>query len=189
MARENRPLTTARPSIIARLTAFFFDYFLLFGALVLPQAALVALTAGFPFNRLRNGWQIESWVLLSVSLPTWLYFTISESSRHRATLGKRVFGLQVANVTGEGVSLRQALIRTAFKLLPWEVTHLSLLLPEPMWSDPEPGFRPGLLIAYLLMGLYLVVAWRKPQRRAPHDLVAGTIVVGEEKKSESGEEV
>lgn len=168
---------TRYPRLSTRLGAYLLDYALLITLLVLPQAVLVAVTGGFPFNRLRNGWQIEGWVLLSISLPAWLYFAWSESSARQATVGKRVLGLQVVSTSGGEIAFGKALLRTAVKLLPWELTHLTLLLPVPLWWDRNPGFRPGLAVAYLLMGIYLVVIWRSPHRRGPHDLAAGTVVV------------
>lgn len=168
---------TRYPPLPRRLGAYLLDYALLITMLVLPQAALTTVTGGFPFNRLRNGWQIAGWVLVSISLPAWLYFSWSESSVHQATIGKRLLGLQVVSVEGGQVAFRNALLRTTVKLLPWELTHLTLLLPVPLWWDATPGFRPGLAVACLLMGVYLMVLWRNPQRRGLHELAAGTVVV------------
>lgn len=157
-----------------RAAAYLLDVALLAGAVLFIQSALRVLGAGLPPTAL--GWQVEAWVLATVSLPVWLYFIAWEHSRG-ATLGKRLLSLRVANARGGRLSLGQAALRTILKLLPWELTHLTLLLPSPMWSDPNPGFRFGLVAVYALLGLYLAVAALTPRRQAVHDLAAGSVVI------------
>jgi uncharacterized RDD family membrane protein YckC len=47
----------------------------------------------------------------------WLYAALSESSRYRATLGKRIMGLQVVNATGGKLTFGQASGRHVMKFL------------------------------------------------------------------------
>jgi uncharacterized RDD family membrane protein YckC len=157
------------------------------GAYVLDVAGLAALVqaaqwawaraAGGGLPRPVSGLQIEAWVLLSVSLPIWLYFIVMERSGWQATVGKRALGLRVARTGGGRISLNQAVVRTALKLLPWELTHATLLLPAPMWNDPDAGLRPGLVIVYALLGLYAASAALTPRRQTLPDLAAGTVVI------------
>ena len=123
------------------------------------------------------GWHTELYTLLTISLPTWLYFIFMEISPWKATLGKRLLGLQTLGVTSKGrISLGQSILRTLIKLLPWELAHLNNNLPTPMWYTENPGFRIGFaLIPGLILG-YLLVAWFTPKKQAPHDLAAGTAV-------------
>jgi uncharacterized RDD family membrane protein YckC len=114
---------------------------------------------------------------LSVSLPVWLYFSLLESSAVQATLGKRLLGLRVLRLRGGRLSRGQALARTALKLLPWELTHVTLLLPTPIWADPQAGFRPGLIVVYGLLAAYLAAAVLTPRRQTLPDLAAGTVVI------------
>jgi uncharacterized RDD family membrane protein YckC len=124
-----------------------------------------------------GGLEIEAWVLLSVSLPVWLYFVLLESSARQATPGKRLLGLRVERLGGGRPSRGQALARTALKLLPWELTHVTLLLPTPIWTDPRAGFRLGFVIVYGLLAAYVASAALTPRRQALPDLVAGTVVI------------
>ncbi len=164
--------------IMRRIFAYLVDYALLFGVLIPAQVALYAFSGGFPYRWLQTGPQVEAWVLLSVSLPCWLYFSLLESSSMQATLGKRLFRLRVGEAaTFARISYPRALLRTAVKLLPWELTHFTVLLPTPMWGSADPGFRFGLVVVYLLLGMYLVVMFLNPSRRSVDDWAAGTVVL------------
>src|SRR5207237_7393303 len=121
--------------LVRRLVAYLVDILLLFAAIVVTQFGLEALTGGLPMRLLTTGPRIEGWVWLSVSLPTYLYFTLSESSVHQATPGKHLLSLRVTDTDGQRIGHTQALLRTIVKLIPWEVTHLSIFLPTPILMD------------------------------------------------------
>ncbi|HLN25028.1 MAG TPA: RDD family protein [Patescibacteria group bacterium] len=83
-----------------------------------------------------------------VALPL-LYHGLQIGSPAAATIGMRVFGLKVWSITDGPPSLAQALVQTA-------------------------GFYATLAF---FGGLLLLVALFNPQRRALHDLLAGTIIL------------
>lgn len=183
---------TKRPAysiLVRRLAAYLVDILLLFAAVVSTQFGLAALTGGWPFRLLTTGLRIEGWVWLSVSLPTYLYFALSESSTHQATPGKRLLGLRVTDIAGNRIGFGRALLRTIVKLIPWEVTHLSLFLPTPILTDGQGGFLPGLITANILIVVYLAAIVMTAGKQGVHDLVARTMVLpcapfgGEEKPS------
>jgi len=158
-----------------RAAAYVVDLLLLAAAVVLTQGAVRLAGVGLPADA--PGLQIEAWILATVSLPIWLYFITLEHSSAGATLGKRLLRLRVERARGGRPSWGQAALRTLLKLLPWELTHLTLMLPVPMWSDPNPSFRFGLFVVSALLGLYLLTAALTPRRQSVHDLAAGTAVV------------
>ena len=55
--------------------------------------------------------------ILVLSIGAWLYAAFSESSWRRATIGKRIMGLQVVTAGGGKVSFGQATIRHFMKFL------------------------------------------------------------------------
>lgn len=174
---------TLSPPILAlkRLAAYAVDILIAFSALAAPQA-LAARLFGFPsWEGLgRNPYRLEGWVLLSVSLPTWAYFVLSESSRAQASLGKRLLGLRVVDGGGRRIRPARALARTALKLLPWELTHRSILVPNPLTlpgSEMAPVQLAGLIAANALIVLYVAALFALGGARALHDLPAGTRVV------------
>ena len=50
-------------------------------------------------------------------IEAWLYCAFTESSSHRATLGKRIVGLQVVTASGDKLSFGQATVRHFMKFL------------------------------------------------------------------------
>ena len=162
--------------VARRGLAYMLDGALLAGLVAASQFGLRALL-GAAFPALETGAQIEAWVLLTVSLPVWLYFAVGESSGWQATPAKRLLGLRVATVAGQRLGFGRALRRTLVKLLPWELTHLTLLLPTPIWGSASAELRPGLWVVYALLLGYILCAALTPRRQAPHDLITGTLVV------------
>ena len=52
-----------------------------------------------------------------LSVGAWLYSAFSESSEHRATIGKRIVGLQVVTASGDQLTFGQATVRHFMKFL------------------------------------------------------------------------
>jgi hypothetical protein len=106
-----------------------------------------------------------------------MYFVLSDSSARGATVGKSLLGLRVTRVGDGSVGKARALGRTAVKLLPWEITHLSAFAfsAQPGVSL-DAGQLIGLAIANVLIVVYLVVAAYTGGRRSVHDYVAATEV-------------
>ena len=68
------------------------------------------------------------------------------------------------------------LARTAIKLLPWELAHLTFFALSPQLGT-FTGLQLALLVVvYGLFAFYLVVALRNRGERSLHDLVVGTAV-------------
>jgi uncharacterized RDD family membrane protein YckC len=176
MKRQERK-TLAYSVLVHRLAAYLVDILLLFAAIVVTQFGLNALTGGLPLRLFTTGPRLEGWVWLSVSLPTYLYFALYESSARGATPGKRLLGLHVTDMAGKRISFGRALLRTIMKLIPWEVTHLSLFLPSPIFLDGQGGFLPGLITANALIVVYLAVVVMTVGKQGIHDLMARTMVL------------
>lgn len=124
-----------------------------------------------------SGWAWHAYLLASVSLPAWCYFALSEGSARQATLGKRWLGLRVVDEYGGRVGLGRALARTAVKLLPWELAHIALCYPEPVFVTGELPMPRVLVAVYALVGLYGAVAMLSLKKQSVHDWAASTCVV------------
>ena len=117
-------------------------------------------------------------IALNFSVPTWIYLVASDQSVRGATVGKHLLGLRVSRVGGGRLGIGRAFLRTAVKVLPWELTHISAfaLASEPGRIDTTQGI--GLAAANGLALAYLLVAAGTRGRRSVHDLVANTEVRG-----------
>jgi uncharacterized RDD family membrane protein YckC len=81
-------------------------------------------------------------------LINWLWFTISESSRWQATIGKKLFGIRVTDETGARIGFGRANGR--------------------YWSK---------ILSVLILGIgFVMVAFTK-KKQGLHDKIAGTLVV------------
>ena len=156
-----------------RAVAYLIDWVLLAALVQVSQWALFTV-AGGPIPSARSGFEIEAWVLLTISLPVWLYFSLSESIAGQ-TIGKRLMGLKVARVDGGRIVFGQALARTLLKLLPWELTHVTIFLPTPIFAEPD--FRWGFIVVYALLGAYVVVMFFSRRKQSLPDLITQTVVL------------
>jgi len=86
--------------------------------------------------------------IVLLSIGGWLYSAFSESSRYRATLGKRFLGLQVVNADGGTITFGQASVRHFMKFL-------SL---------------------FTLAFGFIMVSWTK-RRQALHDMPSDSLVI------------
>jgi uncharacterized RDD family membrane protein YckC len=64
--------------------------------MLLLQALLLAPLRGYfriTEEWFHDPWQLEGYILSTISLPVWLYFSLMESSGLKATLGKKLMKL------------------------------------------------------------------------------------------------
>ena len=156
-----------------RVAAYVVDLVILAAAL-LPLAFATGTALGT--NGL-SGPDIYLRALAMVPLPSWAYFILTDRLAEGRSAGKRVLGLRSTNGQGNRPSWGQAIVRTAVKLLPWELVHLAffgLSASFARLSSLQIGLGGA---AYLLMALYLLVPLRFSGERGAQDLVAGTRVV------------
>lgn len=198
---QARRFTDLEPAGFARrLAAFLADVAIVYLAVViLLQLLLGPLREALGPGWARVGWFYVAYSLLTVSLPVWLYFAGYEAGDDRSTFGKRWLGITVTGSDGGEISFARALARTFFKLLPFEIAHIAVAVPANPFIDPLSGalmlpaledFPPsviaGLLVALLLLGAGLLVMAVHPDRRGPHDLIAGTFVMESARASGRG---
>ncbi len=160
------------PLLLRRAAAFGLDCLLLFVILgPLTIALLQVFVDGPPTGR-------QLWVCLAMgfSAPAWAYFIMSDRSRRGATVGKRVFGVRVTTQAGDHLSVGRAVGRTALKLLPWELTHLSAFALSADMNELTTVQVVGLTAANILGLTYLVSAVVTGGRRSVHDYAASTRV-------------
>ncbi|HLL75665.1 MAG TPA: RDD family protein [Pyrinomonadaceae bacterium] len=162
-----------------RLAAYAVDAVLLFVGVGLLLGGMLGFvlsqTAGFEWTR--SGLRLWAYVFATASIPIWLYYALLESGARQATLGMRLLGLRVTGLDGGRIGFGRALLRTAVKLIPFEINHAVLFLPAPLFYETEPGFRYGFVAVNTLMIIYLASALLTRRRQSIHDLVAGTLVV------------
>ena len=155
-----------------RTAAYLVDIIILF-AILAPAGFLIQRWFAYQPN---TGPEIARVILWNFSLPIWIYFTWSDRSPGGATPGKRLFKIRVTDLTGNRPGFGRALIRTAFKLLPWETVHVAAFALSTSPSIMVALQWAVLVLANLLAVLYFAVAIATRGRRSVHDYIARTEV-------------
>lgn len=167
-----------------RCVAFLLDYLIIAAYLVL----LVIISVGLGFGPLRGAFQAmfaspnisEFSAFLLLVLPVILYFALFECSSWQATWGKRKRGLRVVTTHGTRLSLPRSLVRSLLKFVPWELTH-ACLWRIPGWplapATPSPIIMAGLVLVWVLVGIYLISMIVSKKHQALYDWIAGTCVI------------
>jgi len=162
-----------------RVKAFALDYLIILGY-------LAAITLLFLIiNRFSSGlqWlfasriQAQVAVILLLTLPVALYFSISESSIRQATWGKQRLGLKVTDRNGNRISFWRSFARALLKFIPWEISHT--LLWEIYFSQGSFStfINYGYVLVYLLIGLNIASVVITRTKQSLYDLLSGTYVV------------
>lgn len=174
--------------LFRRLGAYMIDVTIIFIWFFITQRyVLTPIRNSLGTDWMKSGALLEIYVILTISMPAWIYFTLTESSPWKASVGKRLTGLIVTDLEGKRIGFWKALLRTVIKLLPWEAAHMIATLPTSMWIDPQTGalsfdvqvsnFRYWLFsIVYVLLGVYVVTAFFNRRGRSIHDLISKTVV-------------
>jgi len=112
----------ARRIAFGRLMAFAADWVIvaLWGGLIF--GIVMVATGGDPL-RPADRWTAQAIGFISMTVPVVVYFALCESSRWRASVGKRLVGLVVVRPTGEPLDFGRALLRNAVRFVPWELGH------------------------------------------------------------------
>lgn len=120
---------------------------------------------------------LEIYVLLTISLPVWIYFLLMDSKIAKGSFGKRLMKLAVQEKTrDERVGIPKSLARTTLKLLPWEISHLGLIFPTPIYFDEDPEIRVLTIIGILLTMVYVISLLTK-DKQTIYDSITGTKVI------------
>jgi uncharacterized RDD family membrane protein YckC len=183
---SNGALTTTHfAGLRKRLVAFGFDFLLIFAyVLILLGIGIgITITTG-PLDQIHPIFAspvfMDLLAFLILVLPVILYFTLQESSWRQATWGKRKAGLQVVNTRGTRLTRKQAFVRSLLKFLPWQIAHTSIFHIEGLPfkpAEPTPLVISGLVLVWVLLGIYAISVLVSKKHRTPYDWVAGAYVV------------
>lgn len=160
--------------ISERIKALFIDYLIILGYAI----ALLVINISIHFivfGGLREGAHINSHILsfITLILPVFIYFFITESRGRYASVGKRLAKIHVVYKKNDGFS---CFIRNGLKLLPWQLAHMGVI--EGAYNNFDSLFVMAVLVLSIILpiGYIIMFLFRKDHRHLP-DLLAGSIVV------------
>ena len=96
----------------------------------------------------RNSLNMELYVLISI--PVWIYFTFYNSNRTKGTFGGKILKLSVCDKEKRKISLGKSFKRTLLKLAPWEIIHIGIIFPTPMYLNDQVNIRLLTILGILL---------------------------------------
>ena len=117
---------------------------------------------------------------LTLTLPAFLYFVLSENSDLFATTGKRIVGLKVVNVKDEKASVKQLLIRNILKLGPWEIAHFGvhwIIYYSNQNIEPPFWVMMALVIPQIIVVIYFISTFYNKDSRTWYEIASGTKVI------------
>ena len=128
--------------LLKRILAFLIDY------LVIALYASMLFLINFYVRNTGDGPLLLSpargqlFGFLTLTLPVFLYFFLTENSRQHATIGKKILKIKIGNAGDNVLRSKCILIRNVLKFLPWEIAHTGVhwivyysaaLAPIPIW--------------------------------------------------------
>lgn len=122
-------------------------------------------------------WNMQVYVLLTISLPVWFYFTYFDSKYSRGSFGKRIMKLSVTDSEEKKIGVRKSFFRTILKLSPWEIAHIGVIFPTPLYFSQNADIRFATIFGILLFGIYATSIVIDTARRSIYDKLLGTKVI------------
>lgn len=159
---------------IRRLAAFGVDWVVI----VLWGGALFATVMALSGGRgpsIGSPWIAQGVGFVSMTVPVTLYFAVSESSRWRASVGKRLLRLSVTTTLGHRMPWSRSLLRNAVKFIPWECGHTVAQQAIHAGDGQPPVWVWGFAAVSLALPLVWVVTTLL-RNRTPYDAWSGAVV-------------
>lgn len=155
-----------------RIISFLLDEMILSPIFVLVAVLLIVIF-GIP----STPFGVYLRAISSFSLPFWIYSIATDSSKKGQSIGKKKMKLRVIKLTGEKLSVKTSILRTAIKLIPWELSHLANFGFMEEWGSYSMLQFISMIIVIVLMILYSIIAVKNKGARGVHDIVSNTKVV------------
>ena len=115
---------------------------------------------------------------ISLTIPVFLYSYFLESSKHQATIGKRIMNIFVTNNWSDRNG--SILLRNILKFLPWEVAHLGIhwvIYYSDLGIDPPIWVMIVLIIPQIVIVVYLISIFLHKGTSSLYDKLANTSVL------------
>lgn len=170
--------------LLKRVLAFLIDYLivvayagLLFLVVYLLNPGIITQTE--PFAESINPLRSQLIGFFTLTLPVFLYFFLTENNSRHATIGKRIFKIEIASYPASALTTRKIFIRNLLKFLPWEIAHTGvhwLVYYNQNGAETPVGVYIILTIPQLIMILYFFSIVFSRGHRSIYDSVAGTTV-------------
>lgn len=166
---------------IKRTIAYLIDYLICYTfIMIFFQWALLSNLRniiGITNEWFESSFNLQLYVFLTISIPVWFYFTYLDSNKSIGTIGKRIMKLAVIDYNKEKVRLKKSFLRTILKLSPWEIAHIGVIFPSPLYFSQNPDIRILTIFGIILFGVYMVSIMIDSNRQSLYDKLLCTKVI------------
>jgi uncharacterized RDD family membrane protein YckC len=159
--------------LLHRILAWTID----FGIIVLYAVLLFAVTSLF-FDVRQGGLNPYLGQLigfLTLTLPVITYSYLTENSKWKATIGKRILNLIV--LTNENKKTKSILLRNVLKYLPWELAHTGvhwIIYFESIGRETPIWTWAILIIPQAIVFIYFISIMLSKGQSSIYDRISGT---------------
>lgn len=164
--------------LLLRTIAYLVDCFILFILVIAGFQSFLLIIGLHPFIERHlhsiTGNELHLWLFFTITVPVYVYFVTLFNTRAQATLGMRAVRLQIKALGRIGIG--RAMLRALIMLIPWELTHIALCYPKPIWIDNQLQ-SPLLHAAIGLTALYWLFPMLNLRGKSVHDWFTGTIII------------
>jgi GrpB-like predicted nucleotidyltransferase (UPF0157 family)/uncharacterized RDD family membrane protein YckC len=166
---------------LKRIVAFGIDYIAIAAYCAVLFFLSFQLNSVFPyFEWLSHPVRAQAAGFITLTIPVFLYFSLSEKSSWKGTIGKRLLNIQVVTSENEKAPFHCLAIRNGVKFLPWEIAHGAV-----HWSfhyTDQGSAIPAILFlvngtALILAFTYVLMIFVNRENRSLYEIVSGTRVI------------
>lgn len=155
-----------------RVIAFILDILILFPILFLLSIILIQVL-GPPVTP----FQTYIRIIINFSIPFWIYSILNDFSKSGSSYGKKIMKIKVISSKNVRLNLFQAILRTAIKLIPWEMTHLTFFGLSETWGSFSIIQIVLVVIIYILIFMYIFIMIKTRGLKGIHDYISNTQVI------------
>jgi len=164
-----------------RATSYLLDCLICYtlAMLIIQWALLSHLREGIGITDewFEISWNMQAYVLLTISLPVWIYFTYFDSKYSGGTFGKRLMKLSITDTEQARIGLPKSLLRTILKLAPWEIAHIGVIFPTPLYFSQNADIRFLTVFGIALLGIYVLSVLLSAEKQSIYDRLLRTKVI------------
>jgi len=166
--------------LLKRATAYLIDCTIAFSiVMIIIQWGILSHTRewiGITDDWFKDSLNMQLYVSLSISLPVWIYFSYFDSILSKGTIGKRLLGLHLSDINNNSISFPKAFLRTVLKLLPWEIAHVGVIFPTPLYYEQNGDVRLLSYVGISLFVIYVISVIINVKNQSLYDIVLNTCV-------------
>lgn len=157
---------------LKRVLAFIIDYVVIIAYAACLFTASTFLSSQFDFQlSFDSPFKNQMVSFISLTFPVFLYFLISEKSKSKGTIGKRLLKLKVVNSVEN--SKANLFLRNFLKLLPWEIAHIGVYQIA-FYQNENIWVWATLIVPQVIVFIYIISVFLSKGKQSIYDKLSNT---------------